>query len=86
MSACISREGEYSNHTRSATPFICGRCYVFDEDAALATLARVERLTFMDDDGSEWQHTEHYEDEGEPECPACWAESIRTALAEGGTA
>lgn len=39
----------------------------------------LERLTYASDDGSEWEHNEGCE--GEPECPACWAESIRNALA-----
>lgn len=43
-----------------------------------AAVARVEALTYANDDGTEWQHL--YGCEGEPECPACWAASIRAAL------
>lgn len=35
MSACISSHGEYSSHTPSDEPFVCSRCAVFDEDAAM---------------------------------------------------
>jgi hypothetical protein len=45
--------------------------------ALRTTLNKVRALTFASDDGVEWHHTEHDEDEGEPDCPACWAASIR---------
>lgn len=45
-------------------------------------IAAIRDLTFMSDDGRAWVHTEHPEDEGEPECPACWSTSIRRALGE----
>ncbi len=39
MSKCISSEGEYSDHELAEQPrFMCARCFVFDEDAALAAL------------------------------------------------
>ena len=36
MSACISREGEYSDHTPGAHDFVCGRCGAFAEESAVA--------------------------------------------------
>ena len=42
MSKCISREGEYSEHELAEKPeFVCARCYVFDDDAAVAEVARL---------------------------------------------
>lgn len=41
---------------------------------------RVERLTYASDDGSEWEHNGHPPNEGEAECPGCWAADIRRAL------
>jgi hypothetical protein len=38
-----------------------------------------DRITYASDDGTEFQHA-HPEDEGEPECPACWAQHIRQIL------
>lgn len=49
MSTCISRHGEYGSHKIGSgeDEFTCQRCFVFDEDAALAQLrdarAEVER-------------------------------------------
>lgn len=45
MSTCISREGEYGAHGlgEGAERFTCTRCYVFDEDAAMAALAQAEK-------------------------------------------
>jgi hypothetical protein len=51
-------------------------------DEAEAALARVAALTLASDDGSEYEHA-HPEGDGEPECPACWVDSIRGALAGG---
>lgn len=39
MSACISREGEYSDHTDSDEPFVCGRCGAEDWTAAMDEIA-----------------------------------------------
>lgn len=41
MSACISSQGEYGSHVpgEGADAFLCQRCYVFDEDGALAVVA-----------------------------------------------
>lgn len=36
MSKCISIKGEYSEHEPSYQEFVCGRCFEFDEDAAVA--------------------------------------------------
>jgi len=43
MSKCISSEGEYSEHDRAndEPEFVCGRCLVFDEDAAIAEIQRL---------------------------------------------
>ena len=44
MSKCISRHGEYSEHTfggDEVPEFTCSYCWVFDEDAALAEIARL---------------------------------------------
>ncbi|WP_460791376.1 hypothetical protein [Nocardioides maradonensis] len=45
MSTCISREGEYGEHVlgEGAERFTCTRCYVFDENAAMAALAQAEK-------------------------------------------
>lgn len=43
-------------------------------------LTRVEKLTYASDDGSEYEH-DHGTGDGHAECPACWAEDIRRALA-----
>lgn len=43
-----------------------------------ATVARVEKLRFASDDGSEYEHNPGCG--GEPDCPACWAEGITAAL------
>ena len=48
MSVCISRDGEFSEHETPVSPsaaemrFICARCFVFDDAAALAALAAAE--------------------------------------------
>lgn len=48
--------------------------------AATETLCQaLERMTYASDDGTEWEHNAGCE--GEADCPACWAEQIRTALA-----
>ena len=45
MSTCISREGEYSEHELAEKPeFMCSRCFAFDEDAAVAEVARLRAL------------------------------------------
>lgn len=46
MSTCISRQGEYGEHQPGAGTerFTCQRCFVFDEHAAMATLAELEAL------------------------------------------
>lgn len=41
----------------------------------------MEALAFMSDDGTEYEHNEGCQ--GEAECPACWAKSIRAVLAGG---
>lgn len=43
MSACISTQGEYSDHEPDAR-FTCTRCHTFDEDAALAALDYAVKL------------------------------------------
>lgn len=43
-------------------------------------LEDVLALTYASDDGSEYSHHGHSPILGEPECPACWADSIRTAI------
>ena len=57
MSKCISRNGEFSDHElgEGTHEFTCSRCWAFDEDAAIATVAelratidRVRRETAMD--------------------------------------
>src|SRR5690625_4104626 len=40
MSACISRHGEYSEHTPDGE-YTCQRCYVLDEDALRVELRRL---------------------------------------------
>lgn len=42
MSKCISREGEYSDHVIAEGGFECGRCHVFDEEAALTRIGILE--------------------------------------------
>lgn len=45
MSKCISRHGEYSEHEfgGDAPEFTCNLCSVFDEDAALAEVAKLRQ-------------------------------------------
>jgi hypothetical protein len=43
MSACISARGEFGRHRNDAR-FTCTRCHVFDEDAALAEIDRLNAL------------------------------------------
>lgn len=57
-----------------------------ERDAALADLAeanaaidRVLAGTYRSSDGTEWTHL-HPDDEGEPNCPKCWATMIRQAV------
>lgn len=47
---------------------------------ALDALTAVLTLTYASDDGTEYEHTDHDPGEGEPECPACWADAIRDAI------
>lgn len=48
---------------------------------------RIMALTFASDDGTEWEHEGHpFPTGGQPDCPACWAKSIRAVLAETATA
>lgn len=49
-------------------------------DEYMRAIDRAVALTFASDDGTEYEHTGHGPAEGEPECPACWAQSIRRAL------
>ena len=44
MSKCISRHGEYSEHEpgEGAQRFVCQLCHVFDEDAALAHIDKLQ--------------------------------------------
>ena len=45
MSTCISRAGEYSEHTYlDDNPYVCGLCWAFDEDAALERIAELEAM------------------------------------------
>lgn len=44
-------------------------------------VARVLMIAYQSDDGSEYEH-DHGRLDGYPECPACWAADIRTALAD----
>lgn len=46
MSKCISMEGEYSDHEPNGE-FVCGRCFAFDEDAAVRELTE-GRARFAD--------------------------------------
>ena len=39
MSACISSQGEYSDHIHDGGEFVCSRCFVFDEYGALKEIA-----------------------------------------------
>ena len=58
----------------------CGMCKMRAELAELrAKVARVEALTYATDDGTEYEH-DHDAIDGYPECPACWAHTIRAAL------
>lgn len=43
MSKCISTHGEYSDHTPGDEEFVCGFCFVLDEDAIRAELAKTRR-------------------------------------------
>lgn len=58
MSKCISRNGEFSDHElgEGTHEFTCSRCWAFDEDAAIATVAElratVERCKALAD---EWE-------------------------------
>ena len=47
MSTCISEHGEYSDHTLDDS-YVCSRCHVLDEDAAIEELKRLrqERAEF----------------------------------------
>lgn len=79
MSACISREGEYSEHQIPATdhpyleerywPWVCGRCGVLNDEALLSELERlregVKALAeeWAAEDSSEW-HYAHQPDVG----------------------
>ena len=45
-----------------------------------AALRAVEKLAYASDDGTEYEHNGHDHLDGEPECPACWAEGIRNVL------
>ena len=52
MSKCISGQGEYSEHVPDdAEEFVCGRCYVVDEDAMRAEIQRLraDRPSVTDD-------------------------------------
>lgn len=40
----------------------------------------VVALTYASDDGTEYEHNGHADWEGEPECPGCWAKSLRALL------
>lgn len=50
MSKCISSHGEYSEHEPSVVTFVCARCWVFDEDAALAEIGRLRTELAAADD------------------------------------
>jgi len=69
MSKCISGEGEYSDHELAEQPrFVCARCFVFDEDAALARVRELEATV-------EKVRAKHrrQDDDDEPYCGSCWA-------------
>lgn len=44
---------------------------------------RLIALTYASDDDTEYEHNGHVDGEGEPDCPACWAQAIRQALGVG---
>src|SRR5690625_4282539 len=59
MSACISRHGEYSEHTPDGE-YTCQRCYVVDEEAMRAEIERLrtaltaDRPSVTDNARAEW--------------------------------
>ena len=53
-----------------------------DRDRLAVQIKAVRALTYASNDGTEYEHNGHTENEGEPECPACWVNSIRRALEE----
>jgi len=48
MSKCVSREGEYSDHTPDFQ-LTCQRCFAFDEDRALQIIGAVRELVMTTD-------------------------------------
>lgn len=46
MSVCISRHGEYGEHAQAdpEDPFVCSRCFTYDESAIRASLAHAAEL------------------------------------------
>src|SRR5690625_3313198 len=48
MSKCISGQGEYSDHTPGDEEFVCGRCYVVDEEAMQAEIERLRTALTAD--------------------------------------
>src|SRR5690625_3934721 len=48
MSKCISGQGEYSDHTPGDEEFVCGRCYVVDEEAMRAEIERLRAALTAD--------------------------------------
>ena len=45
MSACISSQGEYSDHIHDGSEFVCSRCSVFDEYGAIKEIANARHDT-----------------------------------------
>ena len=54
-----------------------------DHAALFGSYQRVLALSYANDDGAEYEHNGHAPNEGESECPGCWAAAIRRAL-DGG--
>lgn len=67
----------HRDHTEDLETGIASAVREIDE--MRAALDRVRALTYASDDGTEWEHI-HPPEEGEPECPACWAAGIRHAI------
>jgi hypothetical protein len=64
MSKCISSEGEYSEHELGTDEpeFVCARCFVFNEDAAVAEIARLRAVLASREAESEWEYA--FRDDG----------------------
>lgn len=83
MSKCISRHGEYSEHTlgTGVTRFVCLRCFVFDENDALTEIERLTAELALKDQALDEIKALHFETpclcgpfglpSGHPSCAAC---------------